>query len=153
MELQNKIPSLKELLDFHEEFVKGLPKCNDIIPQVIVSKNGEAKVFVVVGGRDEIKRTLLLAQNMKPDWIVTINEAYMKKADSLDEAENHVHGTLEKEFKAGNSNVMEIVTICAYRKDGKLQRNLNKMTNENLYGDMENFAGFLTIDDVERVYW
>jgi phage-related protein len=147
--------NLKELLDDHETFVNSLPKCKDIIPQLVVAKDDELKVFIITGGveREGIKKLIEMMEKTKPDWIVFITEAYTKKLKNPEELEDYRHGMAEKEFKAGSKDVKEIVVIQAYSKQGKMMRTLDKVTGEKYQEDVEEFSGYFTVDDVERVFW
>lgn len=161
-EVEKKQPNLKELLDFHEKFMLSLPKCNPISPQIVMSKNNEVTAIIILGGRKEIKDGIKLASVSKPDWIVVFSEGYTIKFDVKTEegkrqAEDFLHtfrhGDLEKEFWKGNKNVIEVVTIQAYNKEGKLMRMIEKFSGEHMGEDVDTFDGYLTINDVDRVFW
>jgi hypothetical protein len=169
-----KQSTLKELLDFHEKFILGLPKCKTISPQICVSKNNEVNVVIIIGGRDEIKAGIELASASKPDWIVEFNEGYMEEirdhtpkeikkelGDTAVLAEKDFNkfirdyevGELERRFKDGDKNVIEVVIIQAYNKQEKIMRVIDKYTGKRITEDLENFDGFLTVNDVDRVFW
>jgi hypothetical protein len=159
---KNKQSTLKELLDFHEKFVLGLPKCKTISPQICVSKNNEVTAIIIIGGRDEIKAGMLMASASKPDWIVEFNEMYFLKVDvKTEEGKEKArefmkiieHGDLEREFKKGNKNIAEGLIIQAYKKEGKLMRVIDKYTGKQIGEDGEEFDGYLTVNDVDRIYW
>jgi hypothetical protein len=115
----------------------------------------------VDGGREEIKKTMEFASNMSPNFLVTINEGYMEKKSLKEktreqiekELENHVHGSLAERFNNGDKSIKEIITICVYSPDGKISRILLKENLKQIEEDVENFDGFLTINDVDRIFW
>ena len=151
---------LKRIIDEHEGFVKFmLKKQDEIAPMIIFQKDGKKFINMINGaGREHIKFLLNKMSDFKPEWLVFLSEGYMEKHDLKKEdteqiKKNYVQGTLEMQFKMGNPNVSEVITISAYSPTGKLQRVLDKKTMKNTYGDTTEFEGFLTVSDVDRVFW
>ena len=154
---------LKKILDEHENFVKEvLKRQKEIVPMVIVSKQNKRIVNTLVGvDRDQIKFFLNKMSDRKPDWMLFLSEAYMEQRHTKGETREQLeqikktyeHGSLEMQFKMGNPHVSEVIIFTAYSPDGKLQRALDKKTMKNIYGDIDTFEGYLTINDVDRVFW
>jgi hypothetical protein len=144
---------LKQLLDDHEIFVKSLPKCKDIIPQLVVAKDNELKIFIITVGREAIKELIEKMEKTKPDWIVFICGGYSRHLREGEKLEDYRHGTAEQEFKEGKKDVKEIVSIQVYSKQGKMMRTLDRDTGKKIEDDVDDFGGYLTVDDIERVFW
>jgi hypothetical protein len=154
--------NLKQMLDDQERIVKTmLLGMKELQPMVVVFKGNTALPIIVAGGREDIRRALDCASSLCPDYLVTITEAYMEKIDKKNKTKeeieemlnNHVVGSLERRFSDGDKSVVEIIAISVYSPEGKLARTLLKENLEQIEEDCENFAGFLTINDVDRVFW
>jgi len=147
--------SLKEILDFNQKFVEdSLKKREEIVPQIVVNHNGEITIFVLVGlERDDIRNILKMLEKTKPKWLVFITEGYMRIAEKDEDLGEYKHGELEKRFKEGDKNIKEIVSIQAYNRREKLMRIIDKKTLKPITRDISNFDGFLTVSDVERIFW
>ena len=154
---------LKRILDEHEDFIRSALKTQDeIIPMIIISKDNKRMASLMIGaGREDMKHFLDKMNSLKPDWLVFLGEGYMEKHNIKGKTKeekdqitnNYEHGTLEMQFKMGNPKVVEIIHITAYSPDGKLQRTISKKGMKSIYGDIENFEGYLSISDVDRVFW
>jgi len=140
---------LKEILDDNEKFVKSLGKDKDIHPQLVVCKNKKLSIFLVVGGREEIRLTMDLIQLTKPDWVVFMCSSFAGQQEHI---EGYEEGSLKKRFKAGDKTVKEIIVIQAYAKHGKIMRTLEQKTHKKFYDDVEEFSGYLTFDDLQRIF-
>lgn len=148
--------NLKELLDFNEEFIREtLKNQNELIPQIVFCKNKKISVFLA-DSRDAVKQILLIAEKIKPDWLVSIAEGYMEEIekDSKEDYEKeYEYGSLGERFRVGDKKIKEAIFIQAYSKEGKLMRIIKKDTLSKFGEDVENFIGYLTVSDVERVFW
>lgn len=150
------------MLDDQEKIVKTmLLGMKELQPMVVVFKGNTAVPIIVAGGREDIKSALEHASSLCPDYLVTITEAYMEKRNTKGKTKeeleemfnNHVVGSLERRFADGDKSVLEVITISIYSPEGKLARTLLKKTMKQIGKDCEDFAGFLTINDVDRVWW
>ena len=147
------LSSLEKILDHHEKFIRTvLEKIKDISPQLCVCKNNKIIAMLLVDLEREQIRTLIdKVAKSKPEWIVFMTEAFVKKA-KVGDIETFRHGDLKKDF-GKDKNIFEIIVIQAYTKEGKMMRCINKKTLERYGDDAKDFSGFLSIDDVSRVFW
>jgi len=146
--------NLQEIIDFNQKFVEDcLKKQKNIIPQIVVNHNGKISVIVMVGiGRNEIKSVLKLLEKSRPKWLAFISEGYMRTFEKKENLADYKYGELQERFKKGDKSVKEVVIIQAYSKTQKLMRIVDKETLKPIR-ETENFEGFLTISDIERVFW
>jgi len=146
--------TIEELLNSHEDFAKKCIKDKgDFLPQVIMCKDKKISVMVVATPREGIRAVLDLVQKSKPEWVVFISEGYMRVTKDKEALKNYETGELEKGFNSGDKTISEVVIIHAYTKTQKMARIIDKKTWKKVEKDTENFAGFLTINDVDRTFW
>lgn len=150
------------MLDSQTEIVKKmLQTMDEISPMIVLFKENTCVPILVIGDREQIKETMEFASSMNPDFLVTINETYMEERNTKnktkeqieEEINNHVYGSLAERFNNGDKSIKEAIMINAYSPDGKLSRILLKDTLKQFEKDTEEFSGFLTINDVDRVWW
>jgi len=146
---------LKEILNQNQEFVKNwLKKNEEITPQIVFKdKKGDITVVLIAGEREEIKAILKIIEKTKPKWVVFITEGYMRLMKKKEDLKGYKHGELKERFESGDKSIKEVVVIQAYNKTDKLMRVIDKKTLKPISEDLRNFDGFLTISDVERVFW
>lgn len=120
---------------------------HDIKPMAVVKKGNKRLVFLLlIDDRENLKMILDRMLEFHPDTLIFICEGYTKK---LEDAKNYKHGEMEKEFNNGSKDVKEIGIIQIYTKTGKIMRHIDKTTREII--DMNEFDGYLAINDVNRV--
>jgi hypothetical protein len=155
---------IKELVKMHDVFIRKIIKeRGKLISQIVFSKNNEVVPMICLGGRDEIKETMIFAKNKNPDWIVMMNEGYIRrftkaKGESIEQMKEremsllstHKTGDLEREFNLGNPDIKEVVILTVYTRDKKMSVTYEKIGNKlkKLY-ETDDFAGYLTYDDTD----
>jgi len=148
--------TLLELVNGHETFVRMvLKEQKEILPMCIIGRDNLVIPMMIKGGREAIKFVMSKATEMSPDWLVFLTEGYMEGHDmkKMDKPISYEVGELEKRFKLGDEKVKEVIIIHAYTPEGKLSRILIKDTMKQFRKDTEEFDGFLTVSDVDRVFW
>jgi len=141
---------LKEILDDNEKFINSMGKGKDIQPQLIVCKNKKLSIVLIAGKREEIRLAMDLIEKIKPEWVAFMSSGF---AGMKEHMKNYRHGDLQKKMNKGNKDVLEVVFIQAYSKEGKIMRTLDQKTHKRIYDDNTEFAGYLSINDIERVFW
>jgi len=143
---------IEELMEFNTAFVKMLK--GDICPQLVIGRGDRVYVFALLLKREETHEVINKISEMKPDWVVFMSQSYYEKVEKdFERIKTHEHGNLEKRFKSGDKTVREGILIQVYTPDEKLSRGLDKETLEMIGEDTTEFGGFLTISDVDRVFW
>jgi ABC-type Fe3+-citrate transport system substrate-binding protein len=111
---------VKEMLDREEEMVREMLKKHDhIITHIVIEKtvNGQDILIPIFisAEREHIKMTIEALAKQKPNYLIVVTEGYMKRVDKI---ENYPHGTLEKEFKKGSKDVLDVIILQAYPSMG-----------------------------------
>jgi hypothetical protein len=156
--------TIEELVKMHDAFVRKVMKeRGKLVSQIVFSKNREVFPMICLGGRDEIKMAMVVAKRQDPDWIVVMNEGYIKKftrakGESIEKMKEremsllstHQTGDLEREFNLGNPDIKEVVILTVYTRDKKMSVTYEKIGNKlkKLY-ETDDFAGYLTYDDMD----
>jgi hypothetical protein len=149
---------LKEILDREEEMVRDLLKKHDnMVTHILIEKTVNGKNILVPifisANREQIKMTIESLAKQKPNYLIFVTEAYMKMSKDMKEVEKYTHGKLEEEFKNGDEGIQDVIILQVYSKHGKLMRMLEKKTLKQIEKDVDEFNGYLTISDVQRVFW
>lgn len=148
--------NLKKMLDREEEMTKEiLKKHRNMVSHIIIEKtiNGNDVLIPIFlsAKREYIKSTMESLAKHKPNYLIFVSEAYMKATKNP--IENYNHGSLEREFKSGDKDILEVIIIQAYSKHGKLMRILEKKTLKKFNEDQAEFDGYLAVSDVQRVFF
>lgn len=148
----------KKILDEHETYIKDcLTRMEDFAPMIIVNR-GEKRVPIIVRSldgnhREAIKLSLERISKIKPDWVILMHEGYRRKFNLDEEDISKVeHGDVTRMFKEGDKSVTEVIIIALYTPTEKWSRVLDKKTFK-AEKDCSEFEGWLTISDIDRVFW
>lgn len=152
---------LKELIEFHENFIKTVMKhSGELKPQMIYEINGKANAVVFAGDfRAGILQVLDGLRGKPISWLIMMNEGYQEELDfknmTQEQIENrtlhHVTGSLQKRFESGDNSIKEVVVMCVYTKRFKLSITYNKDMKK--LTQVDEFDGLLTVNDIDRISW
>jgi hypothetical protein len=150
--------TLKERLDMESEIISDMikdmktrKKNVELTSMLIIDKDGKKIVIGLCIDREDKKAIIERVSAIHPQYLTFITEAYMRTAQEI--PQNYRHGQMEEEFKSGSKDVKEVIVIQVYSKTGKLSRVLDKETLKSINEDCEDFAGFMTVSDVQRIFW
>jgi hypothetical protein len=154
-----KTEKIQDVVKFHENFIKDMiEKKGFIIAQVAFCKGRVVTPIIIHSGREEIKCAMLFAKIQDPDWIVVMNEGYMKslpkdKERALTLLSIVRQGDLQREFTSGNEKIKECVILSVYMKNGDKKMITYEKSGNSIkkIQEAKDFSGFLTFND-ENVF-
>jgi hypothetical protein len=156
MENEKKEETIEEIFERHRKFIENVLKENgEIYPQVSYQKNGEVIAMVLLDlEREKIKAILDRVSETRPEWVCYMTEGFAKrmlKEDRKEVETSYRQGELQERFSVGDKSVQKVIIVQVYKKSEKRAKMYDKEMHELV--SVDDFQGFLTIDDVKRVFW